>query len=234
MSITAETLDQTNGNAARERGETVRRRILDAAIGILGSEGLDALTTAAVCKAASITKPSLYWHFGSKEGLLVAIVKDVGRRDYRAFREVDVAGLGWEAAFTAYMDVLRRLVVHETPNNWLILAAILEGREAAPEIVDLVRDIRIRQVEYQASDIENRWGLKGNHRLIAHMWLSFASYVSLLYRDTQDKALVDDALDAFYRAFFLIAAATGESDSRSQDMAALLSDIGYAPVGRDR
>ncbi len=234
MPVATETLNQGNIRAGRERGETARRRILDAATDILGAEGLDALTTAAVCKAANITKPSLYWHFGSKEGLLVAIVKDVGRRDYRAFREVDVAGLGWQAAFTAYMDVLRRLVIHETPNNWLILAAILEGREAAPEIVDLVRDIRVRQIEYQANDIETRWGLKGNHRLIAHMWLSFASYVSLLYRDTQDKDLVEDALDAFYRAFFLIAAATGESDDSSADMAALLADIGYAPVDRDR
>src|SRR2546430_17543270 len=51
---------------------TVRTRILEAAAGLL-AESADA-STRAVCDAAGITAPTLYHHFGDKEGLLAAVV----------------------------------------------------------------------------------------------------------------------------------------------------------------
>jgi AcrR family transcriptional regulator len=53
---------------------TVRTRILEAASALLArSADVDA-STRAVCDAAGVTAPTLYHHFGDKEGLLAAVV----------------------------------------------------------------------------------------------------------------------------------------------------------------
>jgi AcrR family transcriptional regulator len=53
---------------------TTEAKILSAAADLLESGGVDALTTRAVCQAAGVTAPTLYHHFGDKNGLLRALV----------------------------------------------------------------------------------------------------------------------------------------------------------------
>jgi len=53
---------------------STEERILNAATDLLERGGADALTTRAVCQAAGVTAPTLYHHFGEKEGLLRAMV----------------------------------------------------------------------------------------------------------------------------------------------------------------
>lgn len=49
-------------------------RILDAAVSLFAERGYGATSVREVCEAAGVTKPTLYYHFGSKEGLFRAIV----------------------------------------------------------------------------------------------------------------------------------------------------------------
>src|SRR6266566_5036170 len=53
---------------------TVRARILEAASELLAQSADADASTRAVCDAAGITAPTLYHHFGDKEGLLAAVV----------------------------------------------------------------------------------------------------------------------------------------------------------------
>jgi AcrR family transcriptional regulator len=53
---------------------TVRTRILEAAAGLLTESAGAEVSTRAICEAAGITAPTLYHHFGDKEGLLAAVV----------------------------------------------------------------------------------------------------------------------------------------------------------------
>lgn len=48
--------------------------ILTVASNLLEAEGVAAVTTRAVCKAAGVTAPTLYHHFGDKNGLLGAVI----------------------------------------------------------------------------------------------------------------------------------------------------------------
>ena len=52
------------------RGEASRRRILDAATQLICERGYSGTSVDAVCKRAGVVKTALYWHFGSKSGLL--------------------------------------------------------------------------------------------------------------------------------------------------------------------
>lgn len=69
--------------------DETRERILSAAVAEFASRGYNAVGVQDVCAASGITKPTLYYHFGSKRGLLEAIVE----QRYQAFVE-DVARRG--------------------------------------------------------------------------------------------------------------------------------------------
>src|ERR1700730_5372390 len=53
---------------------TVRTRILETAAGLLAQSADADISTRAICDAAGITAPTLYHHFGDKDGLLTAVV----------------------------------------------------------------------------------------------------------------------------------------------------------------
>ena len=53
---------------------TVRTRIVEAAAGLLANAPDVDISTRAACEAAGVTAPTLYHHFGDKQGLLAAVV----------------------------------------------------------------------------------------------------------------------------------------------------------------
>ena len=54
----------------------VRQAIRDAAIELFSEKGYAATTTREICQRAGITKPVLYYYFGSKEQLFREVVLD--------------------------------------------------------------------------------------------------------------------------------------------------------------
>ena len=66
---------------------TVRTRILETAAGLLAQSADVDVSTRAICDAAGVTAPTLYHHFGDKDGLLAAVV-DFG---WAAFLETKLA-----------------------------------------------------------------------------------------------------------------------------------------------
>jgi AcrR family transcriptional regulator len=55
--------------------DSTQERILLAAIDILEAQGIEGLTTRAVCEATGVTAPTLYHHFTNKEGLVAAVIR---------------------------------------------------------------------------------------------------------------------------------------------------------------
>ncbi len=63
-----------------ERSDDTRKRILDAAVALLGERGYAGLRTADVALAAGVSKGAQTHHFPSKDALVVAVVEHVFRR----------------------------------------------------------------------------------------------------------------------------------------------------------
>ena len=63
---------ETSGGA----GHSVARHIAKAAARLFASRGYDATSVREIVEAAGVTKPTLYYHYGSKEGLAQALVID--------------------------------------------------------------------------------------------------------------------------------------------------------------
>jgi AcrR family transcriptional regulator len=220
---------RTNANSSRPESADIRERIIDCATDLIGREGYGALSVSAICKLAEVSAPTIYWHFGNKEGLLAALLKRSLGRDADAFLSIDITRMTCQEAFEKYLEALRRLVISERPNNWVILSALSEARHAAPEILDIIAEARRRQVEFNAKQLATLWRLR-NSGLLVHLWLAYCNYISLLYQDTKSEALVDAAIESFRGAYFLLVAALGEEGAHEAGLAATLEDLGYKPL----
>jgi len=105
---------------------STEEHILNAAIRILEKGGVEALTTRAVCQAAGVTAPTLYHHFGDKDGLLRVIVAR-GVAEFMALKRANqqtrdpLADLrkGWNGwiAFAAERPNLFQLMIESTRND---------------------------------------------------------------------------------------------------------------------
>ncbi len=66
-----------------ERDEHTRSRLLRAAVQVFNKKGYSAASVREIVELANVTKPALYYHFGSKEGVLQAILRE-GLEEFRA------------------------------------------------------------------------------------------------------------------------------------------------------
>src|SRR5262245_62078955 len=71
--------------ARPERTEGPRQRLLDAAIDHVAAHGIGDLSLRELAAAIGTSHRMLIYHFGSKEGLLVAIVDEVEARQRQLF-----------------------------------------------------------------------------------------------------------------------------------------------------
>ncbi len=108
--------------------ERTRRAILDAASASFAEKGFSGANVNEIVARAGTTKPMIYYHFGSKEGLFAAVLEEV----YAAMREIesslDLGAAPPEAG-------LRRLVeatfdYHDAHPDWMRLIAIANIHDA--------------------------------------------------------------------------------------------------------
>lgn len=66
---------------------TTRQRILSVATELFSQKGYSACLVAEIVERAGVTKPVLYYYFGSKEGLFRAILEEAGKLQERMLRE---------------------------------------------------------------------------------------------------------------------------------------------------
>ncbi|MCE4062725.1 TetR/AcrR family transcriptional regulator [Pandoraea sputorum] len=80
-------MTSTADAASRRRmpREARTRQLLDVAWTLVGSEGTDALTLGRLAEDAGVTKPVVYDHFGSRNGLLAALYQDFDARQTALF-----------------------------------------------------------------------------------------------------------------------------------------------------
>lgn len=69
----------------QERAARTRVEILEAAIGLFSRRGFLATTMADLSRAIRMTPGALYWHFPTKEDLLLAAIEELHQRCVRAF-----------------------------------------------------------------------------------------------------------------------------------------------------
>jgi len=68
---------KTGKQRSPQRGEETRDRLLQVGIQLFGKLGFDGVSTRDIVRGAGVTLPSIAHHFGSKEGLYEAVLKNI-------------------------------------------------------------------------------------------------------------------------------------------------------------
>jgi AcrR family transcriptional regulator len=99
-----------------ERDERTRSRLIRAAVQVFDRKGYDAASVREIVELAGVTKPALYYHFGSKEGLLATILKE-GVREFQAAldRVVECPGCDTRERLGAVADAVFGLFERHLP-----------------------------------------------------------------------------------------------------------------------
>jgi AcrR family transcriptional regulator len=164
---------------------SVRGRLMTAAIGMFARKGYAATTVREIVEAAGVTKPALYYHFGSKEGIYLAMMREaLSEFEATAARALDWEGPA-EERIVRYLDAMFALILDHL-DVMRVLDAIYYGPpQGAPpfdfeavhkrfiEVVErLVRE-GIESGEFRPGDPEDlTWALVGPFDVVRGMSLS--------------------------------------------------------------
>ena len=98
-------------NVPAHHPDGVRTRLMTAAIGLFARKGYAATTVREIVEAAGVTKPVLYYHFGSKEGIFLAMMTDaLGEFEATARAALTAAGTATERIFH-FLDRMFALIL---------------------------------------------------------------------------------------------------------------------------
>jgi AcrR family transcriptional regulator len=172
--------------------------LLRAAELLLERGGPDAVTTRAVCDAANVAAPTLYHHYGDKNGLLDALVA----KGVKAFLKRKQAGpdaadaladliSGWESfvEFALERPQLYRLMVQRVGDNPQILDAAFARTDA--------RLIRLANEGRLATDVQfARRSLLALSNGVTALWAQGASKTEI---EAVGRFLLDATLGALVR-----------------------------------
>lgn len=109
-----------------------RERLIEAAMRLFASKGYAATSVRDIVSAAGVTAPSLYHHFGNKEGLFLAIMR-ANRSRVEAARQ-EALGSGGSAAVRLLRLSRTEVVLRREFADfaWAVVRIVSEPKKAAP------------------------------------------------------------------------------------------------------
>lgn len=119
-----------------------RDRVLDAASGLMSRRGFSGTSIAAICEKAGVGPPTIYWHFGDKEGLFAAVMERAADRWFREFVQEQEGGLEAPVPRSVaesfrqrpeFLRLLLLLAVERRDPGSGVLAAVERVRDRAKE-----------------------------------------------------------------------------------------------------
>ncbi|ONI81239.1 TetR family transcriptional regulator [Actinosynnema sp. ALI-1.44] len=122
-----------------------RRQLLDSALEIIRADGTNALTLVTLADRAGVSRPVVYDHFGTREGLLVELYRDYDERIGATMREAlrqraRSLGAVASALSTAYVDG-----VVDAGEKCEEVFAALSGSPQTREVLRESREFHIEQ-----------------------------------------------------------------------------------------
>ena len=124
-----------------EQGARSREALLDAAIALIADGGYTATGVDAIAKRSGVVKSALYWHFGSKDGLLVAALERTAREWVSEFEASVVLNAEPAQRLENLLQHVRDLFYNRPERVRLILSALIERGPENKEVRDGVARI---------------------------------------------------------------------------------------------
>ncbi len=110
------------------------REIFIAAVDLIAAGGVGNATIKTLCERAGVTPPAIYYHFGSKDGLVAAVVEDAARRWLDALVSVVRARGGVRQQVRAAVEIWRQEILAPQSPIKLLMRIQLEGALLTPAL----------------------------------------------------------------------------------------------------
>jgi AcrR family transcriptional regulator len=117
----------------QQQGEQSRELILDATERLMATRGYAATSISDIRAACGLPPSSIYWHFGSKEGVLAAVMERGADRFFAAIPSGDTAEQ--QLAVTARLQA-------DHPDFLRLFYLLSLERSADPAVAEVVRRVR--------------------------------------------------------------------------------------------
>lgn len=177
----------------RRRGADARRAILDAAESLLLRHGLEAVSIRRVAQRSGYTAPTLYHHFGDKNGLIDAALEE-------RFREAHavMAAIPRGADAARYLRDMARAFIRfalENPDHYRLLTtkrrhtAGVPSAEASRELVKDALAELLREGTLATPDLEVAFQI---------LWAVLHGLISLHLVRPDDYELADDLVEVAF------------------------------------
>ena len=145
MSSQTKTRDAAKDSPRRRLPRDERlRQLLDVSWSLISEEGADALTLGRLADAAGVTKPEVYDHFGTRNGLLAALYQDF---DVRQTALIDAAIAGSKPTLKDKARVIASSYVECVLTQGREIPGVLAALGGSPELAAVKR-------QYQQTFIE--------------------------------------------------------------------------------
>jgi len=142
----------------RAQGTASREKLLAAATELFAARGVAATGVDAVAQRAGVVKSALYWHFGSKQALVAAVVERVGESWLREIRaSVEQEG-DFDARLDRFVEGVRQLVEKRPELLRLFLAVAVEHAHLDPASRDAVWAVLTRSRDAIVEVLRNTLG----------------------------------------------------------------------------
>jgi len=128
--------DPDRPDSRRLKGDASRERFLEAAAELISERGYAASGVDEICRRAGVVKSALYWHFGSKEKLLAAVIDRVGKSWVEEVsKSVYLEGTP-ESRLDRFIEGLEKIAVENGRLLRLLVGVAFQQRAVAPAALE--------------------------------------------------------------------------------------------------
>ena len=132
-------------------GEELRTRLVEASIRVLAEDGFAHASARAIATAAGTVNGSIFYYFGSMDGLLAATMRDLADRGIERIR----MGLGGEHAHLEWPTRLSAVMRAEAESDeGRAVMELIVGARTSPELAEEVRGAIDRAITYATAEME--------------------------------------------------------------------------------
>ena len=131
-------------------GEELRARLVDATIRVLARDGFAHTSGRAVASEAETVNGSIFYYFGSMDGLLAATARTLAERGIERVKD----GLGGDQAHIEWPRRLGAVLRAEAEgDDGRAVMELLVGSRTSPELADEIRRTIDRAIDYISTEL---------------------------------------------------------------------------------
>jgi len=132
-------------------GDEVRARLIDATARVLARDGFAHTSGRAVASEADTVNGSIFYYFGSMDGLLAATARTLADRGIDRIKD----GLGGDQAHVEWPSKLSGVLRAEAEgDDGRAVMELLVGARTSPELANEIRQAVDRAIEYAATELD--------------------------------------------------------------------------------